>query len=196
MLVSRISPFRYAVLCWVSQSCLTLCDPVDYSPSGSSVPGDSPGKNTAVGCHALLQGIFPTQRLNPGLPHCRRLLYHLSHQKSTDKEQIADGRWLPVITPRNSATEFTSIVAWSSRYRSKGFPEACPEAEGCRPMGGVASSSLHSQLKTSQQPQTPIISLLNSFLFVLLVVHRPMGQSLLTVLWDFWGQEPGLIDLW
>ena len=44
----------------VAQSCLTLCDPMDCSPSDSSVHGDSPGKNTGVGCHALLQGIFPT----------------------------------------------------------------------------------------------------------------------------------------
>ena len=44
-----------------AQSCLTLCDPMDCSPLGSLVHGDSPGKNTGVGCHALLQGIFPTQ---------------------------------------------------------------------------------------------------------------------------------------
>ena len=49
---------------------------------GSSVRGDSPGKNTGVGCHALLQGIFPTQGSNPGLPHCRRILYHMSHQET------------------------------------------------------------------------------------------------------------------
>ena len=55
---------------------------MDCSPPGSSVHGDSPGKNAAVGCHALLQGIFLTQGLNPGLPHCRRILYHLSHQRS------------------------------------------------------------------------------------------------------------------
>ena len=40
----------------------------------------SPAKDTGVGCHALLQGIFPTQVLNPGLPHCRWILYCLSHQ--------------------------------------------------------------------------------------------------------------------
>ena len=45
----------------VAQSCLTLCDPMYCSPSGSVVHGDSPGKNTGVGCHSLLQGIFPTQ---------------------------------------------------------------------------------------------------------------------------------------
>ena len=48
----------------VAQSCLTLCDPLDFSPPGSSHPWDSPGKNIGVGCHALLQGIFLTQGLN------------------------------------------------------------------------------------------------------------------------------------
>ena len=43
------------------QSCLTLQDPTDHSLPGSSIHGDSPGKNTGVGCHALLQGIFQTQ---------------------------------------------------------------------------------------------------------------------------------------
>ena len=51
-------------------------------PTRLSVPGDSPGKNTGVGCHALLQGIFPTQGSNPGLLHCRQILYRLSHQGS------------------------------------------------------------------------------------------------------------------
>ena len=46
------------VLCLATQSRPTFCDPVDYSPPGSSVHGDSPGKNTGVGCYALLQGIF------------------------------------------------------------------------------------------------------------------------------------------
>ena len=51
----------------MSLSCVRLCDPMDCSLPGSSVHGDSPEKNTGVGCHALLQGIFPTQRLNPRL---------------------------------------------------------------------------------------------------------------------------------
>ena len=70
------------VLCLVTQSCPTLHDPMDCSPPGSSVHGDSPGKNTGVGCRALLQGIFPTQGLNSGLQHCGQILYHLSHQGS------------------------------------------------------------------------------------------------------------------
>ena len=62
------------VLC-CSVSHVQLCDPLDCGPPSSSVHGDSPGKNTGVGCHALLQGIFPTQGLNPGLLHCRQVLY-------------------------------------------------------------------------------------------------------------------------
>ena len=58
-------------LCLVTESCPTLCNPMDYSLPGYSVHGDSPGTNTGVGCHALLQEIFPAQGLTPGLPHCR-----------------------------------------------------------------------------------------------------------------------------
>ena len=51
-------------------------------------PWDCPGKNTGVGCHFLLQGIFPTQGSNPGLPHCRQTLYPLSHQGSPGVEKV------------------------------------------------------------------------------------------------------------
>ena len=47
-------------------------------------PWDFPGKNTGMGCHFLLQEIFPTQGLNLGLPHCRQMLYRLSHQGNHD----------------------------------------------------------------------------------------------------------------
>ena len=60
------------------QPCPTLCDPMDCSPPGSSVHRDSPGKNTGVGCHALLQGIFLTQKLNLSLLQCRWIFYLLS----------------------------------------------------------------------------------------------------------------------
>ena len=70
------------MLCLVSQLSPTLCNPMDYSLPGSSVHRDSPGKNTGVGCHALLQGIFPTKGSYPGLLHCRWILYQLSHQGS------------------------------------------------------------------------------------------------------------------
>ena len=53
---------------------------MDWGMPGSSVHGASPDKNAGVGCHSLLQGIFPTQGLNPGLLYCRRILDRLSHQ--------------------------------------------------------------------------------------------------------------------
>ena len=62
--------------CSVAQLCSTLCDPLDCRPPGSSVHVDSPGTNTRVGCHALLQGIFLTQGSNPNLLHCRWILHN------------------------------------------------------------------------------------------------------------------------
>ena len=61
-----------------AQPCQNLCDPVDCS----LCPWDSLGKNTGVGCHFLLQGIFPTQGSNLGLLHCRQILYPLCHQEA------------------------------------------------------------------------------------------------------------------
>ena len=69
-------------MCLIAQSCPTLCNPMDCSLPGSSVHGNFPGKNTGVGCHALLQGIFLIQGSNAGLPHCRWILHCLNHQRS------------------------------------------------------------------------------------------------------------------
>ena len=57
--------------------------PHGLQPAGLLRPWDSPGKKTGVGCHVLLQGMFPTQGETPGLLHCRQILYRLSHQGST-----------------------------------------------------------------------------------------------------------------
>ena len=71
----------------VAQLYATFCNPMDCSLPGSSLHGHSPGKNTGVGCHALFQGIFPMQGVNPGLFHCRWVLYHLSQQGSPCKSK-------------------------------------------------------------------------------------------------------------
>ena len=61
----------------VAQLYLTLCDSMDCSP------WNSPGQNIGVGtCSHLVPWIFPTQESNPGLPHCRQILYQLSHKRS------------------------------------------------------------------------------------------------------------------
>ena len=77
---SSPSPFLQPPLLYskekVAQSCATLCNPMDCSP------WNSPGQNTGVASHSLLQGIFPTQGSNPSLPHCRQSLYQLRHKGS------------------------------------------------------------------------------------------------------------------
>ena len=67
----------------VAQSRLTLCD-----LTGLLCPWNSPGKNTGADSHPLVQGIFPTQGSNPGLPYYWQILYHLSHQGSPRKSCI------------------------------------------------------------------------------------------------------------
>ena len=75
------------VCCLLSYLCAVLSRsvvsdslwPHGLLPARLLCPWGSPGKNTEMGCHALLQGIFPAQGSNPGLPHCRRILYCLSH---------------------------------------------------------------------------------------------------------------------
>ena len=64
----------------IAQLCPTLCDRMYCSLPGFSVHGIFQARVPGVGCHFLLQGVFPTQGSNPGLLHCRQTLYPLSHQ--------------------------------------------------------------------------------------------------------------------
>ena len=86
----HLAPSMGAV-CFITQSHLTLLQPSGLQPARLPCPWDFPGKNTGVGCHFLLQGIFLTQGWNPHLLcllHCRRILYPLSHQGSHALKQI------------------------------------------------------------------------------------------------------------
>ena len=74
----------------VAQSCPTLCNPY-----GLYSPWNSPGQNTGIGRLSFLQEIFPTPGSNPGLPQCRWILYHLSHQGSPRKPKLAPKHWSP-----------------------------------------------------------------------------------------------------
>ena len=64
--------------------------PHGHEPTRLLSPGNFPGKSTGVGCHFLLQGIFPTQGSNPGLPHCRQTLHHLSYQGSQNHHGLVE----------------------------------------------------------------------------------------------------------
>ena len=81
-------------------------------------PWDFPGKSTGVGCHFLLQGIFPTQGLKPGLPHCRQTLYCLSHHGSPD--------WLSPLKSLFSLID--SLIKALERKPLPPFPSSCAGA--------------------------------------------------------------------
>ena len=80
--MSRIYFFKFKIYLKLneSESCLTVSD--SLQPHGLYSPWNSPGQKTGVSSCSFFQGIFPTQALNPGLPHCRRIIYQLNHQGS------------------------------------------------------------------------------------------------------------------
>ena len=81
----------------VVKPCLTLCDPMDYSPPGSSVQGVLQARILIrVHSHSLLRGIFLTRRSNPGLLHCRQIVHHLSHQGECSENPGPHQSELPV----------------------------------------------------------------------------------------------------
>ena len=91
------------VSCSVVSNSLRVQLFVNCSLPGSSVHGDSPNKNTEVGSHSLLQGIFPIQGSNPGLLHCRQSLYHLNRQgipmsKAAENNNLQIFVWTCVFT--------------------------------------------------------------------------------------------------
>ena len=67
---------------WFSCCCVQLLRSHELLSARLLCPWDSPGENTGVGCYFLLQGVFPSQELNPGLLHCRKMLYRLSYKAS------------------------------------------------------------------------------------------------------------------
>ena len=88
----------------VTQSCPTLCNP-------RNSPWNSPGQNTGDGSCSLLQGIFPTQELNQGLLHCRRILYQLSYQGSPESNRVGLKFWLhcSLVSHINLGGDLTSL---------------------------------------------------------------------------------------
>ena len=114
----------------VTQWCLTLCDPVDCSSPGSLCSWDSPGKNTGVGCHFLLQGIFLTQGLNLGLPHCRQTFYLLITNSNMWGDFLMPSSSSP--TPYQwGVLQFNSILTLSTQRQ-----QHIPQTKGSVPQDG------------------------------------------------------------
>ena len=122
----------------VAQLCPTLCDPMDpHSPPGSS---DSPGRNTRVGCHSLLQGIFPIQGSNPGLLCFRQILYHRAttypYKSTINSLSRTPGIWSPLVISvlrlqtegcvRNQSTVLSACISEHERDLSGIFRDLQP----------------------------------------------------------------------
>ena len=143
----------------VAQLCLTLCNPMDCSSPCSSVLGDPPGKDARVDCHALLQGIFATKKSNPGLPRCRRILYHLSHQGSP---RILE--WLPCppagdladpgIEHRSPALQADSLPSESrGKLKNTGWIAFCRGSSW--PRNRTGSPALQEDSLSAEVPRKP-----------------------------------------
>ena len=91
-------------------------------------PWDSPGKDTGVCHHFLLQGILPTQGLNQGLPHCRRSIYHLSHQGS---HKCGNKNHLYFLIPMWSSSLYTTARKKMKRTGSPCLPLVAYTVKPC-----------------------------------------------------------------
>ena len=131
-------------------------------------PWDFPGKNTGVGYHALLQGIFLTQGLNPDLLHCRQILYHLSHQ-GTFTRMV--GKWCfsnssapsmltsPPLTLCCNSPPPPSITPFYSLLPSPSFPSFLPLT-----LLFLEQFQVHSKIERKvQNAHIPLIPLENGF---------------------------------
>ena len=124
-------------MCLVIQSCPTLCDPVDCSPPGSSAHGDSPGKNTGVGCHTLLQGIFLTQELNP-CPLC------LLHWQAGSLPLAPPGKPLSSLTRDQTCTP---CIARRSLLGRRGSPKGIFFKTKCKKTELTSGKAVNFELK-------------------------------------------------
>ena len=115
---------RHVNMYMCTQSCPTLCDPMDCSPPRLLCPWNSPGKNTGVGCHSLLQGIFPTQESNLCLLHRRQILYQLSHQESpilrSEDINININQWRKMC-PRGPHSKPAKVGSQEVKTQGRGF---------------------------------------------------------------------------
>ena len=91
---------------WVSQSTSVMSD--SLRSHGLYSPWNSPGQNTGLGSLSLLQGIYPTQKSNPDLPHCRQIFYQLSHQGSP---RILEGVAYPFSSRSSQSRNWTRSPA-------------------------------------------------------------------------------------
>ena len=128
-------------VCFIVHSRLILCSPMDSHPPGSCVRGDSPGKHTGVGCHALLLVIFPTQGSKPGL---------LSNFTSwvTGEAQL-DIYLKKTIISKNACTPMCTVAQFAIAWTWKQLK--CPSTEeGIKKMWYICTMEYYSAIKKNE----------------------------------------------
>ena len=147
----------------MSRHVLRVCnESFKNEPTRLLCPWDSPGKNTGVGSHSLLQGIFLTQRLNPGLLNCKRILYSLSNERSLPNSihmyksihlgfrhvwESGIWNWWGGLGEWNLSTDDGVLFAWGRRWWQPtpvtlpGKSHGWRSLEGCSPWGRAESDT-------------------------------------------------------
>ena len=103
--------YFYMIMCVIHSVMSDFLKPHGLWPARLPCPWISPGKNTGVGCHLLLQGIFLAQGSNPGNLYCRQILYHLSHQGSPVESNLMI-RPEKLFTLRNTSLRMVSFYKY------------------------------------------------------------------------------------
>ena len=102
---------NFSCLMWVNESLSVTSD--SLWPHGLYSPWNSPGQNTRVGSYSLIQGIFPTQGLSPGLPHYGQILYQLSYQGSP---RILEWVAYPFSSGSSQPKNWTGVSCFAGRF--------------------------------------------------------------------------------
>ena len=124
---TRVPCIASVHVCWVTKLCLTLWDPMDCSPPGSSVHAwMSPRMNTGVGCHFLLQGIFPNPGIDPCLLHCQADSSPLNHLGSSCTARWILNHWITREVPlcAHFSNEESNVYLLGAAWRLIGMRNA------------------------------------------------------------------------
>ena len=169
-LLPHPSPKVSAVCPMLSHSVMShSLQPHGLQPTGSSIHGDSPGKCTGVCCHAFLLGIFPTQGWNPGLPHCRQILYRLS----------SPGR--PYWTSQSNLRPFHKVSLLLERVLHSHYPPNFKSQPKCYSLKEISLTPGLSQFSLYIIKHSFSICLICS-VFPTLIQSSPIAEPLLSCL--------------
>ena len=147
MCVSRSVVSNSFVIPWTVVHQVALC------------PWNSPGKSTGMGCHSLLQGIFPIQGLNPGLPQCRRVLYQLSHKRSP----IMDWVTYPFSRRSSALRNQTRVSCIAGEFFTNRAIREAPHCNIILPLTGLWLKGISIQLLVIFNQPIPMIHNLTSY---------------------------------